>query len=108
MTGEFRIKTKLPPYAVYAIFSGGFIIAALLLSLFAVPEGAFMIIKGGIGDKQSLVNLTLVTLAVCAINLAASWGIYKKDRVASHVLGALAAVLPAIILLKVAAVIFAV
>jgi hypothetical protein len=102
-----RLRIKLPPYAVYGIFSGALIAALFFLSFLAIPEGAFIILKGTIGDKHSLIGLSLATLAVCGINLSASWGIYKKDRVASHILGALAVSVPAVILVKVSAVIFA-
>jgi hypothetical protein len=63
--------------------------------------------KGAVGDKSSLLNFSLVTAIVCLINLVASWFIFKKDRVVSHILGILAVSVPAIVLLKTAAIIFA-
>jgi len=100
-----NFKIKLAPYAVYGIFSVCLLAAVFILALFAVPEGAFIILQGAIGDKHSLIGLSFVALAVCGINLAASWGIYKKDRVASHILGNLAIAVPALVLLKIASVI---
>jgi hypothetical protein len=107
MAEETRFKIKMLPYAFYGIFSLCLLTAIFLLAFFSVPEGAFIILQGAIGDKHSLLGLSFVSLAVCGINLAASWGMYKKDRVASHILGGLAIAVPAIILLKMAAVIFA-
>lgn len=106
MPMDEKFKIKLPPYAIYGIFSLCLLAAVFLLVFFAVPEGAFVILQGAIGDKHSLLSLSFVALAVCGINLAASWGIYKKDRVASHILGNLAIAVPALVLLKIASVIY--
>jgi hypothetical protein len=99
-------KVKFPPFAVYGLFSFCILITAFLLVILSVPEGDFLVLKGAIGDKSSLLNLSFVATAVCLINLAASWVIFKKDRVASHILGALAVSISAIILLKVTVIVF--
>ena len=92
---------KLPPYTIYAIFSLVILVIIFFAILFAVPEGSFLIIQGGIGDKYTFLNLFLVTFVICSINLIAAWNLYKKDRVVSHIFGAMAILVPIIILLKI-------
>ncbi|MFA4999545.1 MAG: hypothetical protein WC519_02355 [Parcubacteria group bacterium] len=102
---KIRFKIKLPPYAIYGLISLVILSAAIIFSLFAVPKGGIIVIKGVIGDKLSLLKLSLAATAVCGINLLASWGVFKKDRVISHILGALAIFISIIILLKITAII---
>ena len=105
MTEKNPFAIKLPPYAIYAAFSLVVLIIALFAILFAVPEGSFLIIKEEIGDKHTLFNLFLVTFIICGINLIAAWNFYKKDRVVSHIFGAMAVLIPVIILLKIATIV---
>jgi len=105
MTEKNPFVIKLPPYAIYASFSLIVLIIALFTILFAVPEGSFLIIKDEIGDKHTLFNLFLVTFIICSINLIAAWNFYKKDRVVSHIFGAMAVLIPVIILLKIATIV---
>ncbi|MFA5052590.1 MAG: hypothetical protein WC565_00810 [Parcubacteria group bacterium] len=103
---KLQFKMRLPLFAVYGIISLAILITVFLSALFAVPEGAFLILKGAIGDKHSLLSLSVVALVICGINIAASAGIMKKDRMVSHLLGSLAVFIPAIILLKIATIVF--
>lgn len=104
---EKRFKIKFPPFVIYAFFSLIIFVAIFLCVLISVPEGDFIVLKGAIGDKSSLINLSFVSLIISGINLVASWSLLKKDRVASHILGILAVFVPLIVLLKVSAIIFA-
>jgi len=97
---------KLPPYTIYAIFSLVILVITFFAILFAIPEGSFLIIQGGIGNKYTFLNLFLVTLVICSINLVTAWNLYKKDRVVSHIFGAMAVLVSSVILLKVATIIF--
>jgi hypothetical protein len=101
-----RILPDLPPFAIYGMVSGVIILCALISMLFFVEDGAFVILKGVIGDRSTLFSLTGVTAAVCAVNILSSWAIFRKDRVAYHILGALAVIIPAFIVLKVATVFY--
>ena len=105
MTEKNPFAIKLPPYAIYAIFSLIILIIALFAILFAVPEGSFLIINGEIGNKYTLLYLFFVLLIISDINLIASWNFYKKDRVVSHIFGAMAVLMSAIILLKIATIV---
>ena len=96
---------KLPPYTIYAIFSLVILVIIFFAILFAVPEGSFLIIQGGIGDKYTFLNLFLVTFVICSINLIAAWNLYKKDRVVSHIFGTMAVLISSVILLKVATIV---
>jgi hypothetical protein len=107
MFGERLFKVKLQPFLIYGLFSIAILIAIFIFVILSVPEGDFLILKGSIGDKSSLLNLFFVTTVVCLINLIASWAIFKKDRVASHILGVLAVSVPAIVLLKTVATVLA-
>ncbi len=100
------LDIKLSPYIFYSFFAFLLLIAIFSLIIFYVPEGNFIIIQRVIGDKYALFSLAVATLFISGANLALAWATFKKDKVASHIFGALAVLIPAIILLKVASVIF--
>ena len=101
MTEKNPFAIKLSPYTIYAISSFIILVVIFFTILFAVPEGSFLIIKDEIGDKYTLLYLFFVSLIISGINLIASWNFYKKDRVISHIFGAMAILVLAIVLLKV-------
>ena len=105
MTEKNPFAIKLPPYTIYTIFSLIILVVTFFAILFAVPKGSFLIIQGGIGDKYTFLNLFLVTLVICGINIIAAWNLYKKDRVVSHIFGAMAVLVSSVILLKIATIV---
>ncbi len=100
------LNIRLQPYIFYAIFALLFLKAIFLLIIFFVPEGGFLIIQEIIGNKNTLFNLAIVTLFISAFNLVLAWIVFKKDKIASHIFGSLSIFIPAIILLKIASIIF--
>jgi len=105
MTEKNPFAIKLPPCTIYAIFSLIILVVIFFTILFAVPDGSFLIIKDEIGDKYTLLYLFFISLIISSINLIATWNFYKKDRVVSHIFGAMAVLVPIIILLKITTII---
>jgi len=107
MSKKRHFAIKLPSYAVYGVAS--LLISAIIfwLIIFLVPEGGFIITQGVIGDKYLLLNIAVISLIISIISIVLSRAVFAKDKIASHIIGALAVFVPAIILLQVVSVIFA-
>jgi hypothetical protein len=101
-----KIKISIPPFFIYGIISAALLLGAVAVSYFLIDEGAFIILKGVIGDKYTLLNLIGVTAVICGVNILASWAVFYKDRVASHILGSLSVAVPVFIALKIVAILY--